>query len=144
MGGTELVMLQSGSSSSSSASTDREEKIAAAIARRRKQRLCLANLIGDWHVVAVGETSPGLWTIAEDGILSFNSRKLKADKWGLVQETVGEKLSLYCKGQRPAGWELDLKVSTVDKLIWKKGGEIDTHWLRKGAKAKGKAKGKAR
>jgi len=141
MVGRELVMLASNSSSSSSSDSeeDRAERIAKAAARRRAEKLSMQTIVGDWHVV---DERPDLWSIDVEGQLHFNQRKLKADTWQFAQETKGKAKIIYCKGQRAAGWELDLKCSNINRLIWKKEGEVDTHWLRKGAKQT-KASGQA-
>jgi len=147
VGNTELVMLGDESSSSSGSEGGRAEKIARAAARRRAQKLSVATVVGDWNIVTLGGDPPGQWTVEDGGVMSFNGRRLKSEKWGFVQETEkkeeGTNMVLFCRGQRFAGWELDLKVSTVDRLVWKRAGDKDTHWLRKGAKAKGKAKAKS-
>mmetsp|Transcript_47161 Transcript_47161/g.132626 ORF Transcript_47161/g.132626 Transcript_47161/m.132626 type:complete len:528 (-) Transcript_47161:103-1686(-) len=125
---TELCVL--GTSASSVSSTSSDEKPPPPRARRKRKAptvlpknsmaipLTIEALQGRWMV---GDDAGVIWTILEGGRAMFNGRRVRP-KWSFVQEPCGEAepLTIFCDGQRAAGWELDMRRSTLERLVWTK------------------------
>lgn len=92
----------------------------------QKVQLTLAALEGRW-MVRGGTTD--LWTVLEAGRTLFNGRRVKS-KWSLVEDRSGGDPVVFCEGQRAAGWELDMQASSIERLVWNKAEQPETHWER--------------
>lgn len=138
VGNTEFYVLGNSSASSVSSACSSEECDASpAISSSaspvhplgspaRTVPLSVGALQGKW---IVGGDPTGVWTVAEAGRTLFNGKAVNP-KWSFVEETCAGYAVIFSRGQRDNGWELDMRVSSINRLVWKKVGEADTIWER--------------